>query len=317
MIVRDIIKDLKSGDVFGTCDDSYVFARLTDAVSLIANQGIVDPLIGEMDIGVCDGCVALPPEVEVPLAVNIDGHPTLVRDEWFQYHINGAGSNKWCDWNYTDYLGRTSVFKNPSSPVRLVVEVESIKDSQAEIRVFGWDNDGKRIYSDDGSGTLTDGILVPAIYGFSVPHPTAPLIARIDRVQKSPTNGFVKLIAVEQDGTPHTTIGYYRPDETNPDYARIRVPGRTWIRVKYKKKNFEIRSQNDWINIRNREVVILAAKAVHLRRKGAFDAARAAESEAVRILSNEADSLRPKGISPPQIIFDDFPKSDCDDRLFY
>jgi hypothetical protein len=318
MIVSDIYRDLKSGDVLGSCDDTYIFARLTEAVSLIANQGIVDPLIGEMDICVCNGCVTLPAEVGTPLGVNQGGQPTLMRDEWYQYHINGAGSARYTDWNYTDYLGRVSTFRDPSEPVKLVAEVENARDSQAELRVFGWDVDGKRIFTENADGDLEDGFLVPTVYGFSMPHPSAPSIARIDRVHKSVTNGFIRLIAVDpDDSSSHTLIGHYRPDETDPSYVRIRVPSRNWLRIKYRKKNFEVRSTADWVNVNNREVLILATKAVHLRRKGQYEAARTAEGETIRILNSEADALRPPGITPPQVIWADSPSCDSNDRLIY
>lgn len=317
MKVESIYTDLKSADILGVCDDAYIFARLTEAVSLIANQGIVDPLIGEMDVCVCNGCLTLPAEVDTPLAVNQGGMSTLIRDEWFQYHINGTGSSAYADWRYTDYLGNVSVFRDPSGPVKIVAEVENARDSQKKIRVFGWDVNGKRIYTPNASGDLEDGFLVPAIYGFAQPNPNAPEIARIDRVQKEVTNGFIRLLAVNSDGSPHTLLGYYQPNETNPSYARIRVSDRNWVRMKYKKKNFEVRSINDWININNREVILLATKAVNLRRKGQYDAARTAEEEAVRILGNEANSKRAPGITPPQVIFSEGPSCENDDRLFY
>lgn len=308
MVVSDIIDDLKSAEILGTCDNRTIFNRLTDAQRLLANQGIIDPLIGEMDLCVCDGCVTLPAEVETPLAVNVAGQPTLIRDEWFQYHIGGTGSQSYADWRYTDHLGTVATFRDPSAPVKLVAEVENAKDSNTQLRVFGWDSTGKRIYTPDENGDLQDGFLVPTVYGFSQPNPAAPLIARIDRVQKLVTNGFIRLLAVNDDGSAHTLIGHYRPNETNPRYARIRVGNKKWIRLKYRKRDFEVRSVNDWINIENREAILLAVKAVHLRRRGQYEAARTAEAEAVRILGNEAHAKRPPGISPFQVIYNDFPQ---------
>ncbi len=269
-----------------------------------------------MDICVCDGCLTLPSDVETPLAINSAGFPTLLRDQWFQYHINGTGSQGYTPWNYTDILGQVSTFRDPSEPVKLVAEVESARDSNKKLRVFGWDVDGKRIFTQGASGLLEDGFLVPTVYGFAEPNPSAPLIARIDRVQKELTNGFVRLLAINSDASPHTLIGYYRPDETYPRYTRIQVPAKNWVRIKYKKRDFEVRSTRDWINIDNREVIILAAKAVNARRKDLLDKANVLEAEAVRILNNEAQSRRPPGLSAPQVIFSDFPQ-DSDGRLFY
>jgi hypothetical protein len=315
VIVESIIEELKSSDVLGICDENVIFSRLTDAVKLIQNQGILDPSLGEMDLCVCDGCVTLPNDVETVLAVNASGLPTYIRDQWYQYHLNGTGSLGYTPFRYTDVVGEVSTFRDPSKPVALVAEVESAKDSNKKLRVFGWDENGKRIYTTNSEGNLEDGFLVPTVFGFSQPNPSAPLIARIDRIQKELTNGFIRLLAVNDDDTPHTLIGYYRPEETYPRYTRIHTTAKNWLRIKYKKRDFEVRSRKDWINIDNREVIILAVKAVNHRRKNQIDMARSLEGEAVRLANNEAESKRPPGLSAPQIVFNEYPQDQ--DRLFY
>jgi hypothetical protein len=317
MFVSDIIDDLKSSDVLGTCELVTCFRRLSDAVKLITNQGILDPQIGEMDLCVCDGCVTLPSEIDQVLAVNSAGMPTLIRDQWFQYHINGTGSQAYTPFNYTDVVSNNvPTFRDPSAPVALVAQIESAVDSNKKLRVFGWDVDGKRIYTEGSDGTLQDGFLVPTVYGFSQPNPAAPLVARIDRVHKDITNGFVRLLAVNEDGSPHTLIGYYRPEESVPAYVRLQTSARNWLRIKYRRRDVEVRSVNDWINIENREAIIMAVKAVNSRRKNNLDLARAQESEAIRLINNEAEAKRPPGLNSPQIIFNEYPTSDGD-RLFY
>ncbi len=199
----------------------------------------------------------------------------------------------------------------------LIAEVESPADSNTPLRVFGWDMNGKRIFTTDSDGNLRDGFLVPTVFGFSEPNPAAPLISRLDRIQKQVTNGFIKLLAVNQDGTPHTTIGYYLPSETTPSYVRIRVPDRNWLKIRYRRRNLEVRSVNDWINVDNREALILCVKAVQQRRKNNTDMAKALESEASRILGLEADSKRPPGITPPQVIFSEGIPQQGYDVLFY
>lgn len=318
MYVSEIYNELKSADVLGVCDDTTIFARLSDAVRLIANSGVLDPSIGEMSLCVCDGCVTLPADVETVLAVNQASFPTLLRDEWFQYHANGTGTSGYQPWNYTDVLGGNfATYRDPANEVALIAEVESAKDSNCALRVYGWDINGKRIFTTDVNGNLQDGFLVPTVYGFSEPNPSAALIARIDRVQKPVTNGFIKLLAVNTDGSPHTQIGYYLPYETKPRYTRVRVGCQNWLKIKYKKRNFEVYSQNDWVNVDNREVLILAVKAVKERRKNNVDLAKGLEGEASRILAAEVQAKRPPGISPPQVIWNDgLPASDMD-RLYY
>lgn len=318
MFVSDIYDELKTPDVLGSCSDSVLFPRLTDAVRLIASMGLQDPSLGEMSLCVCDGCVTLPPDVKTPLAINQAGYPTLLRDQWFQYHVNGPGNSECVPWGYSDVLGNNyCTYKDPSAPVQLVAQVESQVDSNTPLRVFGWDVNGKRIYTLNNAGLLQDGMLVPTVFGFSEPNPQAPLIARFDRVQKAVTNGYVNLLAINADGTPHTTLGHYAPFETAPNYVRIRVPDRNWLRIRYRKKDFEVRSVNDWINVENREALILAVKAVHQRRKNNTDLGKTLESEASRILGLEAESKRPPGITPPQIIFNEgLPTCDYDTLVY-
>jgi len=316
VFVSDVISESKK--VLGKCDDEYVYRRISDAVRLANSQGKFDAALGEMDLCVCDGCVTLPAEVATVLAVNSGGYPTLIRDQWFQYHINGTGTPNFIPWGYTNELGQVSTYKDPSGPVYLVAEVENAQDSNKELRVYGWDVNGKRIYTEGAGGVLEDGMLVPTIYGFAVPNPSYPQIARIDKIKKAVTNGFIRLLAVDPTTwESHTQIGYYLPWETAPMYRRIAVPDRNWIRIKYRKKDLEVRSSADWINIENKEALLLLIKAVKFRLDNQLDSGRAYELEGMRLLSNDAEATRPPGPSMPQILFNTYPTSGEDDRLIY
>lgn len=310
-----LLADVKK--VLGSCENAELYRRLSDAVKLGNNQSKSnDWVTGQMDLCVCDGCVTLPADVETVLAVNIGGHPTLIRDQWFQYHINGTGSCDWGGWTYTDELGPVVTYRDPSEPVNLVAVTENSLDSSAVLRVFGWDVNGKRIYTPGAGGVLEDGFLVPTVYGFSALNPEAPAIARIDRIQKALTNGFIKLIAVDtDDNSSHTQIGYYMPWETVPIYRRFRVPDRSWIRIKYKRKDIEVRGLGDWINLENREALLLLIKAVKKRLDDRIEEAKNYEIEGIRLLSNEAEKLRPNAISPPQVIFSEYMEGR--DALFF
>lgn len=316
MFVQDIYGEAKT--ILGQCDQDTVFRRITDAVKLANHQAKFDIALGMMDVCVCDGCVTLPADVGTVLGVINGGFPTLLRDQWYSYHANGPGVESIMPWFYTDEVGFVTTFKDPADEVKLVAEVENPKDSNCVLRVFGWDKQGKRIYTEGADGTLEDGFLVPTVFGFSIPSPTAPAIYRIDKVLKAKTNGFIKLLAVDKwNGEAKTTIGYYLPWETAPLYRRIRASDRSWLRIKYRKKDLEVRSLGDWINIENRIALLLLIKAVKYRLENQFDTANAAEAAAMKMLSDEADSLRPPGIGGPQIIFNTGLPAGPSDSLFY
>ena len=224
MVVAEILED--SREILGRSDNATVFKRLSDAVRL-ANTRIVDSAnLGTMDICTWNGTLTLPADVAQVLASTRNGYPSVLRDQWFHHLVGGPGVVDWVGWGYVDDLGRVSTFRDPSGPVKLIAEVESAADSNKPLRVFGWDINGKRIYTDDGSGVLEDGFLVPTVFGYSAPHPLAPDIVRIDRIERAVTNGFTKLLAVNADGSPHTLIGYYQPWETQPSYRRLKVHDR-------------------------------------------------------------------------------------------
>lgn len=318
MYLRDIISTVKSQDVIGSCNDDYVFSIVSDAQSLVANMGIMDPSVGVMSICAHGGCMTLPADVETVLAINQDGHPTVLRDEWFEYHINGTGSGKWTSFGYTDVIGYVSTFRDPEKPVIVVAQSEDAKDSGKEFRVFGWDKDGKRIYSKNASGDMEDGFIVEIVHGFSIPNYDVPPIAIVDRITKPVTSAYVKLLGYSEDFTHGVALGNYRPDETEPRYVRIKTSCKGVVKVKYRKKNLEVKSLDSWINVDNKEVLILAIKAVFNRRKNNFDLATQAEAEASRILSMEAEAKRPPGaLRTPQIVYDFGCDGDHDDRLFY
>jgi hypothetical protein len=318
VFVSQIIDEAKQA--LGKCDLATVYKRISDALKLANHQGKFDVAIGMMDLCVCDGCVTLPADVATVLAVSNGGYPTLIRDQWYQFHANGSGSDCCVPCGYTDELGPFCTFKDPPGPVTLVGELENALDTGCStLRVFGWDENGKRIYTPGPNGVLEDGFLIPLIYGFAGSNPDAPSIARIDRIQKSVTNGFVRLLATDPTtGESQTLIGHYLPWETVPTYRRLKVPDRSWLRIKYRRKDIEVTSSSDWINIENREALLLLLKAVKYRMDNQLDLARNFELEGMRLLSNEAEALRPPGPQTPQIVMDwPIPGTNPYDTLFF
>lgn len=312
-IDQPLLNEIK--DVIGKCDDTTTFRRISDAVRLLNNKYKGnDWNVGVMDICAYDGAITLPADVANVLGVVNGGQPTLLRDQWFQFHANGPGTNS-IPWGYTDDLGPFSTYRDPSAPVKLVAIVENQLDSNRKLRVYGYDSTGKRIYTRGASGLLEDGILVPTIYGFPAINPEAPSISKIERVQKDVTNGYVKLIAVDSETlASHTQIGYYAPWETVPTYRRIRVTDRTWVRVKYRRKDIEVRGLQDWINIDNRPALLMMMKSLQFKLNDQSDKAAQYEMDAMNMLSEEADSTRPPAINGPQIVYNDWVSQD--DTMF-
>lgn len=306
--VSDILAEVKSSDGVGNCDNTQVFSYLTDALRLISDKAHYDFKLGTLDITVCDSCVTLPEFVKTVLAVTTCGQPTYLRDEWYQFHINGMGSQKWTDCGYTDETGSFCTFRDPVAASQLVAVVDETSDNNKEVRVFGWDINGERIYSDGPNGTRQDGFLVPTIAGYPLPNPNVPLIARIDRVSlQIPRKGMVRLVAVDPANSDSSTnkvlIGNYEPNLQYPSYRRIRLgSNNSWARIKYRKQDAVIRSINDWIDVDNKLAILLACQSVKHMRQGRYDVANAALAQSTQMLSDGQNVSQTPTALGPQII---------------
>lgn len=299
MFVADVYQDLRRA--FEGCDEATIFRRASDAVRLLNNAGIADVNLGEVEICSCNGCLTLPRDVGTVLGVDVCGQPTLLQDQFFRYHINGPGACTPC--GVITEMGQVCTFRDPSEAAYLIAEVTSAADNNKKLRVYATDVNGKKIFSTGPDGKLYEGFLVPMIFGFSQRNPDVPALGSIYRISKEVTKDFVKLYAVNaSDGVSQTLIGQYEPGETLPQYRRIKVPNKAATLVKYKKADLEIRSQQDFINLDNRQALILACRSVKFSLDDKFTEARVAEAEAVRIWSQQIEAQKPAGPRVPQII---------------
>jgi len=299
-----------------TCDTEKVLRGITSAVRLMEEKGHFDFSISHIDIVVCDAVITLPWFVGTVLAVNTCHGPSYLRDNWYQYHINSVGSEKWTDCGYADELGEVCTFRDPEAPSRLVAVVDDPKDSNKSLRVFGFDASGNRIYSPNSNGVKEEGFLVPTLAGIPIPNPTAPLIARIERIQKVDTNGFVRLVAIDINGN-QVLIGNYEPQENNPKYRRLRIAsGSKWARIKYRRASKHYKSTNDWVPIENELALQLACVAVFNYWQNQYQIAGTAETQAVRMLSEgQTVNATPTPIGPQ--IVNDTTQMECGGGLLY
>ncbi|MFB1500812.1 hypothetical protein [Thiocapsa sp. N5-Cardenillas] len=317
MFVKDILPDLPQA--IGGCTNDYAMRRLTDAVELLVTEGLIDTQVEEIALCACGSFVTLPREVGTPLAITVDGSPSLIRDEWFTYHINGPGDTNWTPVGFADVLGQSyPTIREPDRPVRLAAVIRTASDSNKVLRVFGYDENGERILSPNADGTMTDGFLVPTVFNRVLMNADVSPIVRIERVTKERTQDMVDLIAVDPDtGTAISVLGRYRPSETTPAYTRIRVSGAEFVRLKFKRRSMELSDDYDWIPVDHREALIHAVRAVKYRLDGKYEIARAAEQEAVRLLRKQTTSKRPAGIKPPQVINNDHMQGAAGSSMFY
>lgn len=254
IIVRDIYNDIQS--VLGTCDEAITYNKINEAMEELANLGNWDPMVMFMDI--CTNCceITLPDDVEVPLAINIGGHPSDFRNKWFEFHLNGPGSEDCgcsCAFAWND-KGTFPVFRDPAQPSTVAAYATGAEEAGANVRIYGFDHCDKWIMTPDCNNIMRDGFDAPIFFGIGAGMTTGIKVKRITRVSKPVTNNYVNLVAIDPGNHHgHTLLGVIRPNITEPAYRRITISGSAcppcynWVRMRYRRKAFKVSEMSDAI----------------------------------------------------------------------
>lgn len=259
IIVGEIYNAIQS--VLGTCDAAVTYDKINEAIEELANLGNWDPLVISLDICTQGCCITLPDDIEVPLAVNVGGRPSDFRNKWFQYHLNGPGTeccSGSCSFAWMDE-GNFPTFRDPIKPSTISAYPEIDEAIGSNLRVYGYDENDKWIMTSDSNGVMQDGFDVPIIFGIGSGMTTSQKVKRITRIMKPVTNGFIKIVAVDPgSSTGGTLLGLIRPNITEPSFRRISVSGAgtqfltgtaktcsTWVRMKARLKTFKVSTLED------------------------------------------------------------------------
>lgn len=274
IVVNEIKNDIY--EAIGNCEDAYLLRKISSGVELLVNKGPWGSLTAAMDICSQRCQITLPDDVDVPLAVNIGGRPADFRNKYFEFHLNGPGTQccgQTCYRSWTDE-GYFPTFRDLESPSRLVA-IPSLNDGNAKTMwVYGFDDSGREL-STQCDGVWKEGMPVPIIFGSGAGTPSDRKIARITRVYKPQTSGTVSLVALDFDAYGGTLIGKYKPPEAWPTFRRIGILGtafrgmdwennccQTWVRMRFKMKQPRFTSMSDVIMINSPQAVVRAVQAV-------------------------------------------------------
>lgn len=149
-------------EILGTTDEKKIFRKISQAVATLMESGHWTHSVADIDV--CTGwdrcSITLPRNIEVPLAVNIDGSPTYFRNRLFQYHVNKGGAFSSVEWAWDD-RGYVATLMDILQPSQLVAVAEMENDVGKKIRVLGIDQNNRTLRSQLTNGTGVDGILVP------------------------------------------------------------------------------------------------------------------------------------------------------------
>lgn len=311
ILVIDVMPRIKK--VFGNCNDELAYEKLNAGVELLKNEGNWNPLLGSMDICAQNCTVTFPDDVDTPLAANVGGFPADFRNKWFEFHQNGPGTEccqQSCFIHWQDQ-GNFPTFRDiVDSQSKLLAVGEDQADDGKVIRAYGYDQNDKWIMEKNPDGTLTDGFDVPI---FHTSLPVDQKIKRITRISKPLTQGFVRLVALDDQSHNGTMIGEYRPYETEPNYRRAKISGpgadsvgghscSTWLRVLFRRKQATVRTLKDPIFLHSQEAIIRACQAIRKYDSDLFEEGDKYLARAVAFL-NSAEKVN-KGRRTVRIQFD-------------
>lgn len=294
IIVEDIWDDAKL--VLGTCDDEVLYRRINDAIEMLANKGEWEPQNAYIDVVATGRTVALPEEVETPLAVSLNGNPALGQDKLFEFHINGPGDD-WsdCDWRWRDAF-RHPTLVEPDGTEGVAAYSNDSDDVGRYVTVYGTDENGNPLRTETSPGIFEDGLVLaiqsPAAVTFSTQNPL-----KIRNINKNRTVGRVKVVT--ESGTVLVDAGPY---ETNPMYRRILVSGTTpTVRIFFRRKTWKVDARTDWIPLNQRFALVLMLRAVKAYDDEQLDKALGYEAQAARLTAEKNFRLQPPVNMPIQV----------------
>lgn len=300
LIAADVIDDVF--EIFGPIGLPKAFDRLTDVTKMLNDKSQWEGSEGYVDINVGEGGIVTQPRwCYRPVKINIGNRPAQMRNRWFEFHLDGPGSQCQTPCNRWDDLGQVVTICDPTFPFRLVALNDANDDDGATLTVYGYDANGRRVRTPnedvDSPDKFIDGVKLTANYANTQPDPQGPVFSRIERIVRDQTQGFQQLIAYSEDYTQQKLIGYYEPDETEPNYQRIKLPflppsGCQWIRMRYRKRDQKVKSLTDPLGLKSRLAVVNGLRAVQAQKDNPDTAAKY-EMTAVNYLADELATNNP------------------------
>lgn len=297
----EAIRASKSNDILGIDDRGTIIDYISRAIEIAAFKANWDPWVGTMDL-CCDnrGYVTLPDVVDTVLATNIGGAPALFRNAWYEFHVNGVGSNQcgsacglfWDDkmWSpvlqdLQDWSLVAAICEDPidgNGSLELIVEGETMDSGYNQ----------KMALTIPVTGPSTPGVRVKLLTGVAATDPGVTYFKKITRITKPVTRGYVKLLGFPPEQLVNAvTLGYFAPNETKPLYKRMRVSAQcSWVRVRFRRKYLIPTEDYEVLPISSKQALIWLLKSIRLSDTNNPDTAQKYEDKGVNLL-NEIQTI--------------------------
>lgn len=294
VLVGDVIAGAKSDAILGTDDRAKILDTMRRGLELAMYKANFNVWQGIIDV--CSdhcGIVTLPSCIGTVLQVNVGGSPTIFRNSWYNFHVNGFGDACGQACGFSSECMPSPVFQdlNEWSVVAAISEDTMDGDGSKTLIVKGETMDAngnpKQALTIPVSGASHYGIDIPLLNNTANTDTAVTWFRKIYSVYKPVTRGYVKLIAFPiRQMAMAVNIGYYAPTETSPIYQRIKV-GVTckWVRILYRRASVAMVHDHDVVPISSYQAMLNLLKAVRLSDANDIAGSEAYISIAVRLLN--------------------------------
>jgi hypothetical protein len=249
IVVSEVIGQV--GRVLGTCDPDYTYDVLTRAIELLANKPtktnvLWDPMLVYVDIPMVSGFyVCLPPHVEKPIKININRQPAFTRNMFFEFSMNGPGSNDpESGWQWQDRGWKPLQKPWPTGGTQFMINSSDANDTGTLVKVNVINQDQSTTWMDAFIGTAG-----PRIYGLL-------------EVSKPVTRGTLSLYASAFIYEPQL-VATWAPDVLYPQFEWIKLSqSGASCKILARRRTHKITQPTDVIPLSNRQAIITACIAI-------------------------------------------------------
>lgn len=302
-------------NIAGACPLSPEFIQLVnDATRMIMRRGDWPGTIVPIRVCVRNGYLTWPRYVGTVRKLNVFNQNVEVRNMWGDFlpyvQPQWRTSPWWGGQEWGQYCGQamdpgalTCQGKAPwlqdiLGEGRFVrVYATAAADRGKRVTIFGKDNNGQTLRTQNSDGTWSDGWVITIQSPFGS---TAGYVRTIERILLDVMESDVRLYGYNADTDLLEDIGTYEPGDTNPAFERHRLnsysrPGCCVLNVAalVKLKFVPARFPNDLVLVDNLDALKMMIQSIKFREAGDFSGSRESELACMRELNLDLDDVSP------------------------
>jgi hypothetical protein len=314
------LKESEIPPIVGVCPDNDTFRDYTNKVTrMLMTRGDFFGIVEKVKLCVYNSCLVWPRWAGTILAVNICGRYTEVFNHWYEFMP--LSRQDFCDGGFSYHgavcRGNVVTVNDGMSPVFNPIAcgksyyIRAYPSTQQDIgkktRIFGVDENGQTIRTQNADLTWTDGVELTLALPFIS---TSFKIREVTRITKDETQGVLRYYQYDADNDVLLDLVWFEPGETSPMYRRSRLPTRCStgscsgvrsVEALVKLEFIPVKYDTDLVQISNLDALSAMMLSVKYSNGGDANMAKDFEAKAIRELNLELNNKLPNEQTPVEI----------------